>query len=98
MTRQTIILASVAVFLAVLWSQDAQAATRNWGGSTDGDWSVAGNWTENAVPADGDIVVVGSGSILLANSTDATIRVLHNIMASRFGLIDGAGDRDVLLK
>ncbi len=38
----------------------------NWGGSSGGDWSVAGNWVEGYVPAAADDVVIASGYPVLS--------------------------------
>ncbi len=38
----------------------------NWGGSSGGGWSVAGNWVEGYVPAAADDVVIASGYPVLS--------------------------------
>ncbi len=56
--------------MTLIWgAPSARANPGTWGGSVNGDWFAQGNWVENAVPADGDTVVIGSGSILLTNPT-----------------------------
>lgn len=67
--RQLLAVWIAAVVCVTLCPHTLYAATRNWGGSTGGDWFTAGNWTEVAVPGNGDVVVVNAGSILLTNAT-----------------------------
>ena len=61
------------------WSFDVDPATISWSSPISGDWNVAANWTGNAVPANGDNVVIsmtpgvtvtlGSGSPEIENLT-----------------------------
>lgn len=57
-----------AVFITVAFAR-CDAAVRTWGGSSNGDWFLPGNWVESAVPGDGDDVAISSGSVLLTNTT-----------------------------
>lgn len=48
---------AIAVALAVAAVPAAHAATRTWQGDVSTSWNVAGNWAENAIPANGDDLV-----------------------------------------
>lgn len=52
-------LTAVTVGLAVL---SAQAGVKNWQGDVNGNWNTAGNWVENAVPANGDQLVFSAAT------------------------------------
>ena len=68
------------------WSFDVDPATITWSSPISGDWNVAANWTGNAVPANGDNVVIsmtpgvtvtlGSGSPEIENLTVGTANTL----------------------
>ena len=49
--------AVVACLLSMIVAAGAQAATRTWEGDVGTNWNTAGNWAENAVPANGDDLV-----------------------------------------
>ena len=49
--------AVLACLLSIFVAAGANAATRTWQGDVDTNWNTAGNWAENAVPADGDDLV-----------------------------------------
>lgn len=58
----------VATFLVA--AAPAPAATRTWSGAVNNAWSVAGNWVESSVPADGDDLVFPAGAVSLVPAND----------------------------
>lgn len=41
---------------------NAFAATKNWTGTVDADWSTSGNWSPSGAPTTGDDVIIGAGT------------------------------------
>src|SRR5882672_3618175 len=61
------------------WSSPAHAATKTWDGSSSGNWNTAANWTNNAVPVDGDDLIFPAGAANLTSTNDIADLRLHSI-------------------
>ena len=62
--------AAVALILGMLVIAGAEAATRTWQGDVDTNWNTAGNWVENAVPANGDDLVFPDSPVSRDSNND----------------------------
>jgi len=66
----------------------AQGAVRSWKASTTGEWFVAANWVEGAVPDEDDDVFItnANASVLLTNSTPnlASLTVSRTLIATNW--------------
>jgi autotransporter-associated beta strand protein len=60
----------VACLLSMLVAAGAHAATRTWQGDVDTNWNTAGNWAENAVPANGDDLVFPDNPVSRDSNND----------------------------
>lgn len=58
-------------------SNEADAATRTWTGTTSGSWSLASNWGGTA-PVTGDDLVFPGGASNLSNTNDLTENTIFN--------------------
>jgi autotransporter-associated beta strand protein len=58
----SIVFVLTLLFSSGLFSATAAAATRQWTGAVDANWSTQGNWNPAGVLADGDSLVFPSGS------------------------------------
>jgi hypothetical protein len=57
------------MFFTVCHTARVSAATKTWSGASNGNWNVAANWTNNAVPVSGDDLVFPA-NIVATNSTN----------------------------
>ena len=64
--RIAIVLCVVSMFAAA----DVHAATRTWEGDVNNNWNTAGNWAENAVPANGDVLVFPDNPVSRDSNND----------------------------
>ena len=82
---------AAAILLSGATVAPAAAATRTWVGPNGGQWSVAVNWNENAVPADGDDLVFSAlGSA--ASNNDLTITVNSISLSTSHGIFCGSNE------
>lgn len=75
-------LSALLLFLAA----SSQAATRTWGGSTNGQWSVASNWDFGILPVAGDTLHFEPGGLNLNNTNDFPAGTAFAAI-----IVDGAG-------
>jgi autotransporter-associated beta strand protein len=76
---------SVSALLLFL-AASSQAATRTWGGSTNGQWSVASNWDFGILPVAGDTLHFEPGGLNLNNTNDFPAGTAFAAI-----IVDGAG-------
>jgi autotransporter-associated beta strand protein len=89
MKKTTIQILTALAVVALSTVSVFAAGTDTWVGTTDANWSTAGNWSPSATPANGDSLVFGaagsSGLTLNNNITGLTINKLtFNSGASSF--------------
>src|SRR5437773_12234003 len=78
--------------LCVIASANAFAASLSWNGSVSNLWSVAANWTPNAVPQSGDsLTFFDTGDIggFYASNDLPTSNIYSSVEVGRFHAVSG---------
>ena len=65
----------------------ALAATKTWDGSTSASWNNAANWTNNAVPVDGDDLLFPAGAANKANNNNIPVVNLRSLTFTDSGYV-----------
>ena len=69
-------IAAIALGAAAALPMAAAATEYQWAGGSTGNWSVAGNWSPNGVPGDGDLVNLIAGTYEIAIDRDVSLTQL----------------------
>jgi acetyl esterase/lipase len=74
--------------LCLLASANAFAASLSWNGSVSNLWSVAANWTPNAVPQDGDSLNIGFSAGNTVNDLPGS-NIYNSVIVGRAATVGG---------
>ena len=94
MTRSRVIatLAACGAIAALLVFVSAAAAlptcTDNFTGSSGGDWSVASNWSTNAVPTSSTVACWGAGVTVVVSTSDTADSIQGGVLDINGGTLD----------
>jgi len=69
----------LALAIGIGLSPAARAEVKFWDGSSSGNWNVAANWTDGAVPVNGDDLVFPAGVARLNVTNDFIGRIFRSI-------------------
>jgi len=75
--------------LCILATANTYAASLTWNGSVSNLWSVAANWTPNAVPQSGDSLTLFDGSGFYTMNDLPASNVYSSVRVSRFHEVSG---------